>query len=637
MEQAYTRFDGGMNTVSSNDKLSDRELRKAINVDILERGSPKRRAGMEEYLSGAFEGTPQGYFRYFQKDGSFVEIRAVGGFLYKDGAKLDITGLTEGFQATKVIDALQYGDTLYFATGTKLVEYREYEDEENPGTILKEAKVVEPYKPNSLDVLYIGTNALSDDPDAWIADGEAEFLRLDGVSVDNRKGIVNEPSTFSAFVSKPPDSTINYKFMYRKKGANSFTLGKDYSTESTWTFTFPTADKYEIDVYAREGTDTTTEVLYNIPEYEVFAQDENEEKEEYTLHGCTRLLLYWDRLIMYGDTEKPKRMYISDLENPRYFPASNSLDFESEKNGRLTELLKFRDFLIGFTENTVQAVHGKEPRDFVRSTINTDLGCIADRAACVMENVVSFLSKDGIYSLVSTQVVEDRLNVERIDTKINNELPDSKNVRFVSFDKQLHVFYPDEQKRFRFYYERGSWVMDVSPYLDFSNVYEWDGKLYGVRSGGSVAVFNPSLFKDLEHVFESEIETRGFDFGDPLRTKKMKELQLLVGHFKNNVGLKVYAFADSTVVLDPEKRYAIVDANGNVVWNVENTPNVDVLAGTIFGEWILGESQWGNVESSVKKNRISGRCRNIKVRILHNEDTPFQINGIGFRFVMGDI
>jgi hypothetical protein len=44
--EAYNNFSGGLNTVTSNDKLLDQELVNLENIELSERGSLKRRTGM---------------------------------------------------------------------------------------------------------------------------------------------------------------------------------------------------------------------------------------------------------------------------------------------------------------------------------------------------------------------------------------------------------------------------------------------------------------------------------------------------------------------------------------------------------------------------------------------------------------
>src|SRR5690625_3135865 len=189
---AYHDFSGGLNTETSNDNLNDNELTDLVNIDLGERGSLKRRNGFKRILEPETEGKGQGFFRYYSETGEKKElILAVNGRLYRENSEtgvaepLEIEGLEDGFQTERFVEAVQMGNTLVIATGTDLVEY----DGET-------AKVVEAYEPEPLEFLYIGTNALAEDPDSHIQDGLATFLRIDGVFPNKRYGVVNEETEF---------------------------------------------------------------------------------------------------------------------------------------------------------------------------------------------------------------------------------------------------------------------------------------------------------------------------------------------------------------------------------------------------------------------------------------------------------
>jgi hypothetical protein len=49
--ETFQRFDGGLNTMTAPDNMSDSELADMLNEDIGERGSLKRRHGMKKVAS----------------------------------------------------------------------------------------------------------------------------------------------------------------------------------------------------------------------------------------------------------------------------------------------------------------------------------------------------------------------------------------------------------------------------------------------------------------------------------------------------------------------------------------------------------------------------------------------------------
>lgn len=570
-------------------------------------------------------GRGQGYFRYYNPDGTFHAIVAVDGKLLRNGGDLPITGLPNGFQKDRMIEAVQYGNKLYIATGSGLVQY--------DGVT---AQVVTPYTPNPLEALYIGTNGLAPNPDQFIQDGTATDLQINGVTVNLRKGIVNTESTFTAYSSYPNGSTIEYKFEYKLKSLDTYVLGQDWSTTKTWKFKPNKADEYEVKVSARiQGS--TNEVYYYLPSYKVSQYNENESPDVSGINTCNRILLHWDRLILYGDTNKRNMIYISHLKNPAYFPTTNTLTFESDKQEPVTKIVQFRDFLVAFLPGSIQALFGKSPQDYQRVRIHTGVGCVAPETAQVFGNYIAFLAKDGVYILKSVGISEDRANVQRIDQKIRNLIPpypESGDACAVVYNDQYQITFPKIKTRFRFYQNLGTWTKDESPYFDFCRFYEWKGDLVGQSlSTGEVYQFDETVYDDLGYVYEDRIETKPFDFGAPYNPKKLKEVHVLVSHEKHDTNLGVTVYGDNAELISPDDSYAVVE-NGSVKWIEDFVPNINSQSGTVFGEWQFGTDPFGEITSQRHKLKLKsgGKYRTCRVTIRHMESKPWALLGLGFVF-----
>ena len=570
-------------------------------------------------------GKGQGYFRYYNKDGTFHSIVAVNGRLLRNGGDLPIEGLEDGFQKTRMIEAVQYLDKLYIATGTKLVVYDG-----------REAKVVEPHRPQPLEALYVGTNALADFPDQYLDDGVEEELSIAGVTVDKRKGVVNEESTFTAYINKPEDMTVKYKFQYKLAIADTFIDGTDWQSEKTWKFIPDRAADFEIQVLVKEENAPDNEAVnYIVPKYTVTTYDENEYPDVSGIHTCNRILLHWDRLILYGDTQNRSTIYISHVRNPTYFPTNNTLVFETDKQEPLVKLVQFRDFIVAFLPSNIQALHGKSPLDYQRVKIQSGIGCIAPESVAIYDNYVVFLSKEGIYLLKSYGVGENRLNVERLDTKIRNIIPpypQNEQACAINFDDQYHICFPNLKQRFRYYWRIGHWTKDQSPYFDFCRFVEYKGELIAQRaSTGEIYKFDDNVYDDLGYAYEDRIETKSFNFGHPYNFKKLKELHVMVGLEKHDTNLSVEVYGDSSALMSTDSSYISI-VNEKVVWNEQFTPNVSLDSGTVFGEWNLGVDAFGYTDMKVYKLKLRGgkKYRTSKIVIRHNEPKPYSLLGLGW-------
>jgi hypothetical protein len=618
--EVYDNFSGGLNTTTSNDNLSDKELTSIQNFDLDNRGALVRRHGMIQRMAAPVPGKGQGYFRRYKQDGQFDEILAVDGKLYVNGSEMTITGLPGGFQKERKIEAAQLGDSLFIATGTKLVEFN------------GSAAVVTPHQPQPLEALYVGLNALSDDPDNYISDGEGTFLQISGLKQSRRYGVINQPVEFEVFIIKPAGAMIEYKASYQHETMTSPQVIRDWGTNRKITFTPPLTGSYYFEFEARVQGGTDDPVKFTHPNYKVREVPEATPPDTSNIHSCNRIMLHWDRLILYGDTKQKDAMYISHLNNGRYFPINHSLMFTNEQKEELTALVRFRDIVIAFTPHSTQILYGTNPGDFRRVMANTKIGCMAPDSAKVMGNYVAFLSYEGVHILKSLGYTENRLNVEKIDVNIDNQIPLHKDACAEVFDNQYHLTLPQLNTRFRFYMQMGVWTKDVSEKLDFCKMYQYDDVLLGQSATtGHVFEFNESVHDDAGYVFKAEAMTKAYNFSQAFNPKKLKELQTLVGNNGETTNASVFVYADHALVLGTDQSHAVVE-DGVVKWKTVIEPNIKIRSGTVFGSWILGESPWGSVESVVAKLRITGKCRTAKLRVTHEESKPFMVLGLAFIF-----
>lgn len=622
--EIYTNFSGGLNTVADRATLAPNEFSDLVNMDIGAKGTPKKRYGFKRHLDKPEDATGkvQGYFRLYLENGVIHELRAVGGRLYGDEGHIPIEGLEDGFQAERQIEAVQYRKELYIATGSGLVMY----DGET-------AKLVEPYKPDPLEALYVGTNGLAENPDQYLQDGEASFLRLDGVTFSMRYGVINTPVTLSAYVSKPSEMTVEYRFMYKKEidMEDDWKEFRGWSTERSAEFVPDDATSYQFKITAREkgNTDEFYYRDYLVPRYTV--KPAEDEADDYVptnnIHACNRILLYWDRLIMYGDPEQPDAIYISHLNNPAYFPTPNSLRFLNVEQEGITKLYRYRDMLIAFTPSSIQALHGKSPLDFYRIVLQTNIGCIAPNAVASVDNHVAFLSQDGIYVLKAMGYTENRANVERIDTNVQNLITRDEDVIFLALDGELHVVMPQKKTRLRYYYNRGRvWTKDESPIFDFINMYDFNGVMYALRENGDV-ITPDEVYNDDGIQYDAIFETMDFSFGQPNHIKKLKELQLtLVG----TGDIYIDVFLDDNKVMSASHEYAKVGEDRYVTWEKEEKPTWKRY-NTAFGSWELGESALGFPER-IGKFKLSGRCTRTRVRVTHKGESNNELISVAYVF-----
>lgn len=580
-----------MNTVTSHDNMADNEMTDLLNMDLDMRGSLKRRIGLAPVHTTTIDtGFTQGVFRHYMTYNTFHTLIAKDGQLEVNGEVVpDIS-----FQKERFIEAVQYGKNTYLATGTKLLVY----DGET-------VKPIEVYSPEPLEILYVGTNALADDPNNTMRHGEGEFLRIDGVTFSERYGVMNHPFTLTAFHTKKAEETVEYQFEYRYSfmADGEWVLGQDWSESNQWTFTAEGEGTMQFRINARiKGKTSVASAQYLVPAYTIKPMpDPNDVHPDYVgLHTCNRILVHWDRLVLYGDLENPNVVWFSHLKNPRYVPVPNTLRFETLKNDPVRAVVRFRDYLLVFTDTSIQALFGKSPSDFRRTVLNTSIGCIAPKSVAVMDNYVVFLSLEGVYYLKSIGYVDDKANVAKLDIPISNRMFKDQNAVGIVHDEYYHIVFPDRKERFRYHKVMEAWTRDNSLHFDIVNMNVWDSDLHVQLSNGDLARFDDNTYSDLAYVYDASYQTRYFDFGQPYHSKKLKELQVFAN--AESAG----QVAHVSVALDGEKRME------------------DAIT------WVANLNRTEDYNTFLDKLKVSGKCLRAKVTVTHTLDEYASFLGIAF-------
>lgn len=746
--EAYMSFAGGHNSEISNDLLKDYEFPILDNVDLSGRGTAKRRTGRTLFAQLPFVG--QGHFQFYRIDADEPDhIFAAGGRLYRKSASTVIEiPITDGgsaftFQTTREVEAVQFGTSLYVATGTKLVQVNY-----NTGTSAYSAVTVTPYAPNTQEVMFIGTNGLADNPAQYISEGVSANLQIAGIIPADRSGVVNTNEAFTVYVNKPGTMTaVDYKWEYRQTGSttvigavnevSSLTItsgcttngdvvitldGVPYtvtlttsahstatlvagairstffygwvtggtgttvsfaaqdagdrvdatyskgSTGANGTFTVTTAGKsgttwklgrdwtagtsggksynlnvdtpgnYDIQVTARDNTNQTVQAQTNISSYKVdtVMDKANILKDVSGIKTCNRIRLHWDRLLLFGDTTNPFLMYISDLEAPTYFPTNLVLSFDTGKLEPINSVVRFQDYLVIMTNTTIQTLIGKDPDTYARYLIHDSIGCIAPRSAVVVGNQIMFLAYNGIMSLVPNQYRIEALNVRRTDIQIHKEIMDNigdPDVSGMFHENQYWICFPASKIIYRYYFEQAVWVRDKSNKLNIAQFTSYGGIAYNMTKGTSVFIHDDEVWADDGEVFNMQIDTKMYDLGYSFNNKKLRRMYVIARHFESDTNLHVKVYSDAQLIITPETGQVVISPDGSdTTWVTTSAPNMHFYAGTHVGYWVLSVNPLGDVQVSVQKVSLQGKCRRVKVNIKHSDNAPCEIYGFGFEF-----
>lgn len=647
--EAYLDFGGGHNSEVSNERLSDNEFPRMINVDNSGRGSAKTRSGRVEQSSPGQAATKkaQGIFNFYRADRADPDIIfATSGelWVWKRGGTavnrltiFDQESLNHNFlfQSTLSIEAAQYQNNLFIATGTKLVEVTVDDD-------FYTARTVMPYVPSAMEVIHIGTNALSSNPDSYIQDGIAQgsYIEAVGIKPQFRNGAVATDISMTAYINKPSGyvGVVEYKWEYKQSSETTWTVQHDFTPSlKANLMRFDGTTAYDIKVTVRkagEGTELPDLKSYTLSSYVVKATMDPPAFPVSGIQRCRKIMLHWDRLLMCADDLNPYQMYISDLQAPRYFPTSNTITFDFGKQEPITAVVRFQDLLVVFTRTTIQTLVGKSTDTYARFMIHDGLGCIAGRTAAVVGNNIIFLSQDGVYALRPNPYRIETLNVQRIDQSIQHEIDTTQtDACAMSHDSQYWLCYPQSKKIYRYYYERKVWVLDESPKLNISQFLISANQVYNLTTDARMYRHDREVFTDAGVPYDMILESKFYDLSASFNNKKLKRLYILAKHYKTyDVDLSVTVKADSAIVLTPETMDIVEDTTNGWYWRTVISPNFEFPRGTAFGTWLMGETPFGDTELSVQQASVRGKCRRVKITIVSSSNTPCDLYGFALQF-----
>lgn len=697
--ESYRDFGGGLNTQQSNELMKDNQVTVSQNVDLALTNSIRKRSG-RTLLTGTHTGwaatSPiQGLFKLVNNYET-VLIAAVEGKLwysrptdssatnYGNWTNIPIDAGAFTFQTTDYVEAVQYGDWLYVATGTKLVRCQVYQT--GATTTVSAETVVDQYKPSSQEALYIGLNAMNTTPTAYIVDlttGGAGTIEALGITYNQVFFSINVSNTLTAY-QKTDNSggTVDYQWSYKKSDATTWTTAPSpYGTWATTTnksypFVISEPGTYDVKVEMRLSAAHAVNDEYVLYGIEVEAFPKAALLPSSNIQKCRRILLHWDRLILYdpkpsstdGTSNQQDQIFISHVGTPTYFPTLNVISFAADTQQRVRKVVRYRNILLVFTPDTIQSLAGQSPADYVRSLINNQIGAIWGGSVQVVENDVFFVSKQGIYAVRPNTYTQDNFNVTGLDTIIQDQFADefivsdtvaSSGLASAQVVSVVHanqyVLYGLNGTIYRHYYDRRAWVTDTLSHLVTTNqvirfsspiVASFKGEqtliepFIKYNTSTSVVVstdftaWDKTVYTDNGVAYTMRLQTKYFDLSQAFNYKKLRKLYVIARLQQEDILLAITVQADSAVVLDPDVGVATVDPITHVVtWTATTTPNFNFYAGTyLYTNFALGTNPLGDNELSVLKSNIRAKCRRVRLEFEHFDGTPCEIYGFGLEF-----
>jgi hypothetical protein len=555
--EIFSSFGGGMVTQAHPEKLNDDQSVLVENGDVVAGGVVQARGAYSKTNdpSVTLTGNTQGRWKYENLAGG-QDICAVNGKLYtvvsNTYTQLSITNLAT-FQSSRPIEAVQYRNMMYFATGSGLVQY--------DGTT---ASLVQAYAPNGLEAIYIGTNGYAANPDVYLSDTTGAANVILGVTTSSRYGVVNVNITFTAYIQKIAIDTLEYLFEWKSTVAPETAWAP--INKSTWqsaktiTCNFGGKGDYMIRVSMRKVSTTVILSQYVIPKYKVSTTPD--EKPEPSINftnmsTCNKLIIHYDRLMMYGDTTNLDHLYISHLNQFNYYPRTNIIKVTDNMRGTLQDVCQYKDFLVCFTNGSIQGITGTSPLDYAKFPIHTTVGTKFPNSIQVMQNYITFVGNDNaIYILKSFNYAasSDKMNVQRIDAtiqdSINGLITTSTMILSAMYNNQycLYVEGSGYKYIYRYYYDMGIWVRDTVPVSMMTMVNINNKLLLAQNTNGRFYELKAGIYRDdVSTTFNLRILSKDYDFNMPHHRKKLKQYQILAKMTSAST-ISVSLYTDNTLL-----------------------------------------------------------------------------------------
>lgn len=206
---------------------------------------------------------------------------------------------------------------------------------------------------------------------------------------------------------------------------------------------------------------------------------------------------YASNIVAYGSSNK---LFFSDAASPSYFPLSRVIQLKTPE--AIKSCVIFQNKLIVSTENSKSYVGGSSfdssADPFYLREISTDSGLLAPKSEIAMGNYLYFLDTTGIKVLKNLYGTADKeFAFEILDYLIKTQVPKDREACATSFNNKYYICFPNYKYMLVYNFEYKAWVSYEGIHLNFSNMFENDGKLYGIdRDDFNIFRFDDEVFVD---------------------------------------------------------------------------------------------------------------------------------------------
>lgn len=286
----------------------------------------------------------------------------------------------------------------------------------------------------------------------------------------------------------------------------------------------------------------------------------------------TYIVSFDDRLYLSGDKDDDDNVFISDVQNSYYFPASLPLQ-PTPDSDKVRGLIVYDSGVLIGRGGDMYIVHGKTNNPelghdmFKLHKINTHTGIASDSSMCVVHNHLFFLGSDGVaYALGTTRMDERFLHTQIISRQLDL-FKAPFNFTYKDLESATSVFHAEEwyvsikDKVLVYNYRLRAWTLyeshDATYLIRLNNAVVWG------NSEGRLSTYGEG-FLDYGVPFKCVWSSRWFDMDNANAHKQFREFFIVAHTFEEiNSDVRVKFEVDYVDVEEEE----LID-NQMSIWGV---------------------------------------------------------------------
>ncbi|MDE2098452.1 MAG: hypothetical protein KGL39_14460 [Patescibacteria group bacterium] len=130
------------------------------------------------------------------------------------------------------------------------------------------------------------------------------------------------------------------------------------------------------------------------------------------------MAIVWQNFLFWGGgsisgTAYPNRLFFSDLGTPLTYPSANFVDVPNQSDAdAITGLAILYGDLLVFKRKSFFLLQGSPPDNLILSQMNSSVGCINPQSVVQVDNIVYFVSDQGLYEANLFNVKQSSYKVE---------------------------------------------------------------------------------------------------------------------------------------------------------------------------------------------------------------------------------